>query len=125
MLKLATTSSDSGLRWAQCRSLGHKWDHKGILRDSDKLGYSKPWSVEAGAVPVRSVCDYCGTERVKWMTRSGMAWPGRYTYPDDYSRTGENKLSNQEWRHEWVVSMLGDEPALAIIGARGRKRAAS
>lgn len=114
---MSTNSADAGLRWAQCRSLGHSWVHRGRLTDDDEPGFRAPYGTEAGAVAFRSVCAFCGAERVKWMTRSGASYPGRYRYPEDYARHGDARLSNQEWRHEWVVSVLGAPPA--------RKRRAS
>jgi hypothetical protein len=104
----AAATDQPALHFAVCRSLGHDWHHLGAVAESD--GYSPPslWG-RAGGVGYRSVCRHCGTERIKWITRSGMLAPSTYRYPDGYSRHGEERLSTQAWRRTWIVTLLGED----------------
>jgi hypothetical protein len=91
------------LRFAQCRSLGHEWRHKGVMQDNSKA----PFGVEFGTVGLRSQCADCKTDRVKWVTRSGEVIT-RYDYPDGYSRHGEERLTSREWRSNFVVRIFNE-----------------
>jgi hypothetical protein len=64
-----------------------------------------PLGVEFGTIGLRSQCADCKTDRVKWVTRSGEVRT-RYDYPDGYSQHGEEKLSSQEWRHQFVIRIF-------------------
>ena len=91
------------MRFAQCRSLGHEWRHKGVVTDNSKA----PYGVEFGTVGLRSQCADCKTDRVKWVTRSGLVHT-RYEYPEGYSQHGEERLSPQEWRTTFVVRIYDE-----------------
>ena len=118
------STSDHGLEWAQCRSMGHEWKHKGRITDETDPGHSAPMGMQYGAAGFRSVCSFCGTERVRWISRSGALGPMRYIHPDGYSRTGDAKLTQQEWRTNWLVKLLGEDDAPMPAAARRGRRAA-
>lgn len=85
--------------YAQCRSLGHSWNH--VAPDMGQAEY--------GSYGFRSQCDDCGTVRTKWIARSGAYRPAKYEYPAEYARRGEDRLSTTEWRRALIVSMIGDD----------------
>lgn len=97
---------EKALRYAECRSLGHEWKHKGFVTDEDR---KRPFGIVTGMVGHRSLCTQCKTERVKWMPRSGAIGFTRYYHPDGYSLTGEARLTTTEWRRTWLVRELGDD----------------
>lgn len=90
-------------RFGQCRSLGHSWSHLSERLDPEQS--SSRW----GSIGFRSQCDYCGTVRTKWMTRSGSLGGSTYEYPDGYSQHGEDRLPLEQWRQTWLVTLMGDE----------------
>lgn len=94
--KVAT--DDYAKRYAECRALGHPWQHVGL---ADK-GATWQW----GSIGYVSVCGHCGTKRTRWFTRSG-AYAGRPTYerPEGYSRHGDDRLTMAEWRATWVDTL--------------------
>ena len=91
------------LRFAQCRSLGHEWRHKGVMQDNNKA----PMGVTFGTVGLQSQCADCKTWRVKWVTRSGEVHT-RYDYPDGYSLHGEDRMTSQQWRSSFVVRIFDE-----------------
>lgn len=95
------------LRFAQCRSLGHEWRHKGVVQDANRA----PHGVTFGTVGLRSQCADCKTDRVKWVTRSGEVHT-RYEYPDGYSLHGDDRMSPQQWRSSFVTKVF-DEVGVA------------
>lgn len=98
------------LRFAECRSLGHQWHHAGRVSDSDSDGtrlLNRPSYF--GMIGFRSVCSGCGTERIKWVTRSGVLDKSpEYRYPDGYQTHGDDRQSLSEWRQEFIVYSLDD-----------------
>lgn len=56
----------------------------------------------------RSICADCKTERIKWVTRSGFLGFTRYYHPEGYSLSGDDRLSNDQWRRTWLVHELGE-----------------
>lgn len=80
----------------QCRSLGHEWKHLGAENHGDR-------------VCQHSRCSDCGTQREKWIARSGMLLPSRYIYPDGYSQHGEERLPQHEWRSLYVAALFPTE----------------
>lgn len=86
--------------FSECRALGHDWHHIGT---PDNAGYAPTNGVYAWA----SRCRHCGTERVKWLTASGMAAGSRYRYPDEYQSRGEGKLERSDWGKLFIRSHLG------------------
>lgn len=87
--------------YAQCRSLGHEWRHKGRTDQQD------PSSVLWGAIGLVSQCADCKTRRVKWVTRSGEV-STRYEYPEGYSTHGEERRTLREWRVSYVTTLFED-----------------
>lgn len=90
--------------YAQCRSMGHEWRHKGTVGKDDRRPFNMYDSV--GMV---SQCSDCKTRRVKWITRSGEVIT-RYEHPDGYSLHGDDKLTTREWRSTFVIGFF-QEPA--------------
>jgi hypothetical protein len=100
-------TDERAMHYAVCRSLGHEWQHIGRVSDDvDERGRS--FAARGGMVGFRSVCRHCGTERVKWVTRSGVLAPTTYRYPEKYQRRGDERLTQQEWRRTWVVTLIGE-----------------
>lgn len=100
---MATTTKIDVAReraFAECRSLGHEW-HKGKPIGSDGGRRGTPYGLGEGMIGIPSHCPNCGTEKVRWITRSGVSTT-RYDYPEGYSRHGEERISVQEWREGYV-----------------------
>lgn len=95
--------ADEVKHYAQCRSLGHEWQHKGVVTDK-----AAPIGL-FGAAGFRSVCPGCGTERIKWLGRNGSLGTLTYNHPDDYTQTGEERLDRQGWRRALIVTVFGDQ----------------
>lgn len=95
--------------FAECRSLGHSWRHKGTFGSDDPgpKGISRPLGFVTGMVGLHSQCSVCKTSRVKWMTRSGEVI-SRYAHPDGYSQHGDDKLTSQGWRRSFVARIFED-----------------
>jgi hypothetical protein len=84
---------DNARRFAQCRSLGHEWRHRGREAAID-------------GIPVFvSVCADCGTQRRVYIPLTGANVYRRYIYPDGYQRRGEDRLSSVQWRRVFIVSL--------------------
>jgi hypothetical protein len=97
-------------RFAQCRSLGHEWKHAGRVSDDDPDGsrlLGRPSTF--GMIGFRSICSWCGAERIKWVTRSGhLDKSCEYRYPDGYQTHGDDRQSLSEWRQEFIVHSLDE-----------------
>lgn len=94
------------LAFAECRSLGHEWRKmKPLGVDDTREGMSRPYGFSTGSIGIPSHCPNCGTNKVRWMTRSGESQT-RYEYPEGYSRHGEDRLTAQEWRHTYVETIF-------------------
>lgn len=85
--------------FAQCRSLGHEWQHRGPV---EEIGSG----VAFGARGLRSVCADCAMERIKWITSSGEVHT-RYSQPEGYRLSGEDRLSSRQWRSAFVTIVFG------------------
>lgn len=97
--------------FAQCRTLGHEWRHKGAVSESQD-GVRIPIGITFGTVGLRSMCSDCKTERIKWVSRSGEVVT-RYRYPDGYSLHGDDRLSPQRWRSVFVSRLFDSGLAAA------------
>lgn len=94
------------LAFAECRSLGHEWRKGKPLGSGDSFGgMNAPYSMATGSVGIPSHCPNCGTNKVRWITRSGESVT-RYEYPDGYSRHGDEVMTAQEWRHSYVETIF-------------------
>lgn len=97
------------LRFAftECHADGHQWKHQGRVGAPD---YSAPEGF-GNAIGRLSVCTSCGSERVRWYTRSGDV-VNRYKYRDGYAhkRSGVDDIapSRLEWRQQLVISLFDD-----------------
>lgn len=92
--------------YAECRSLGHSWKHRGTYGSDDTTSkFRAPFGMQSGCIGYHSQCTVCGTDRVKWITRSGDVI-SRYTHPDGYSLHGEDRLSPMEWRRTFVARVF-------------------
>jgi len=102
---MARPKAPNPVIFAQCRSLGHEWRHKGKVQDTTKA----PLGIEFGTIGLVSQCADCTTTRIKWITRSGEVH-SRYDYPEGYQRRGEDeRRSPQEWRQEFVSQLFEEE----------------
>lgn len=99
--------------YAQCRSLGHEWRHKGPMERSGKL--RAPYSVDSGSIPLVSQCSDCKTWRTKWITRSGEVL-SRYEYPDGYATHGDDRRTSREWRASFVATLFDNAAFTAVSG---------
>lgn len=96
------------VRFAECRSLGHEWRKgRAIGTDDEHDTFSRPYGASEGMIGIPSSCPNCGTQKVRWITRSGESLT-RYQHPDGYSRHGDERLSSQEWRKSYVTSMFAE-----------------
>lgn len=93
------------LQFAECRSLGHEWRKSKPIGSDDAGGHRRPFGFYTGSIGIPSTCANCGTSKVRWITRSGESQT-RYEYPDGYSRHGDDRLSAQEWRHNYVETIF-------------------
>lgn len=103
-------SREMRLAITSCHADGHQWQHQGRVGAPE---YSAPFGFEE-SVGRLSVCASCGSERVRWYTRSGNA-TNRYRYADGYSHKRSSPdddpaPSRLEWRQRLVVTLFGDEP---------------
>ena len=110
------------LAFAECRSLGHEW-HKqtpiGLGEESDV--FRRPYG-DADMVGIPSHCMNCGTDRMRWIGRSGESIT-RYAYPDGYSRHGDDVLSAREWRAEYVGSLFADfNAAIRVVKPKPKRK---
>ena len=97
-------------RFAACRSMGHEWHHQPALGidDSAAEGWSKPFGGTSSAVGLGSVCSMCGTERLRWVLRSGEYLPWRYRHPDGYATHGDDRMTLSEWRQTHITTLFPD-----------------
>ena len=91
--------------FAECRSLGHEWRKGKPLGVDDEHNLRRPFAFSSGSIGIPSHCVNCGTEKVRWITRSGESQT-RYNHPDGYSRHGDEVISVSEWRHSYVESIF-------------------
>ena len=99
-LRNALVRPANPLLYAQCRAMGHEWRHRGHVGADERRPFNLYESV--GLV---SQCADCKTRRVKWITRSGEVMT-RYEYPDGYSLHGDDRLTTQQWRSQFVVRLF-------------------
>lgn len=90
--------------------MGHQWAHEAALGvdDQDGYGWSRPFGGTAAAVGLPSTCSMCGTERIRWVLRSGEVMPPRYRHPDGYARHGDDRLTLAEWRQTHISTLFPD-----------------
>lgn len=98
------------LRFAACRSMGHEWHHESPIGSDDsntlnERGWRAPFGGSFGMVGFPSTCSGCGTERMRWISRSGESLM-RYQHPDGYERHGDERLTATEWRKTYVASVF-------------------
>lgn len=93
------------LRFAACRSMGHEWHHQKPIGVDDESPFRAPFGGTTGMVGIPSTCTQCGTERMRWVTRSGESLM-RYLHPDGYSTHGEERLTAMEWRKNYVATIF-------------------
>lgn len=102
---VAIKKRDQELRFIECRSLGHEWRKQSMIGvdDTDDT-FRRPYGMSTGMIGIPSSCHNCGTRKVRWITRSGESLT-RYEHPDGYSRHGDDRLTHQEYRHEYVTAI--------------------
>jgi hypothetical protein len=104
--------------YAECRSLGHEWRKMKPVGVDDASEHRRPYGFTTGSVGIPSSCANCGTTKVRWMTRSGESQT-RYDYPEGYSRHGDERLTAQEWRHQYVETIFAQfERSIARKGQK-------
>lgn len=82
--------------YTECRAEGHEWKHQERL-----LG-----GIATGTVGLVSVCNVCGMKRERWIARNGQAQSPRYTQPEGYRTTGDERRTTQEWRRTHVAALF-------------------
>lgn len=90
---------DNTRQYAQCRALGHEWQHQGPVEEPGR-------GVVFGARGLRSTCNDCGMERIKWITQGGEVHT-RYHQPENYAQHGDDKLTSQGWRTAFYTIVFG------------------
>ena len=94
-------------RFAQCRSMGHEWHHAAPVGSDNAGRFRVPFGMSTGMLGFPSTCTVCGTERMRWLTRSG-DYVVRYEHPEGYSRHGEERMSPLDWRRTFVTAVFDD-----------------
>lgn len=97
-------------RFAACRSMGHEWHHQPPIGidDSEAGGWTRPFGGTAAAIGLGSTCSMCGSERLRWVLRSGEMMPYRYRHPDGYARHGDERMTLSEWRQTHITTLFPD-----------------
>lgn len=86
--------------------MGHSWRHRPPIGvDDTHDSHRRPFGMSTGMVGFVSHCGTCGTDRVRWITRSGETIV-RYEHPDGYSQHGEDRQSASEWRRSYVSTIF-------------------
>lgn len=93
--------------------MGHEWHHNtpigtddaANMTDNPKTPFRAPFGGSYGMVGIPSVCKQCGTERMRWISRSGEMIV-RYMHPDGYAQHGEERLSTTQWRVTYVSTIF-------------------
>jgi hypothetical protein len=102
-------------RFRQCHSFEHEWRHGTMFGiDESPEGWSRPFGGIHGMIGFPATCQMCGTEKVRWVSRSGESH-NRYHYPDGYqqrSADGEAALTRTEFRRVYVSDLFAafDQP---------------
>ena len=122
MPDLNTPTGLARLEVVECHSLGHQWKHTGLIGTDDPDSRA-PFGGSYGMVGYRSICSNCTSVRTKWITRSGEV-VNRYEYVDGYSRRGDDRLSPQQWRTSFAVSLFESFEQSARNSSVTAKRAA-
>lgn len=101
-----TVTADA-MQFALCRSMGHEWHHEGPIGSDDQTHdhFRRPFGGSFGMVGLPSTCKQCGTERMRWITRTGESHV-RYHHPDGYAQHGEDRMRPVEWRRTYVASIF-------------------
>lgn len=108
MPKLSTRASQEA-RFASCRSMGHEWHHQPAIGADDEANeWGRPFGGTTSAVGLPSVCAMCGTERMRWVLRSGEVMSPRYRHPDGYARHGDDRMTLAEWRQTHITTLFPD-----------------
>lgn len=106
MAKVVRLNTDLQLRFAECRSLGHEWRKGKVLGvDDTHDSFKRPFGAGTGMIGIPSACANCGTQKVRWITRSGESTT-RYEHPDGYSRHGDEVISVAQWRSDYVETIF-------------------
>jgi hypothetical protein len=121
---LVQTASRLRDAFMSCHAEGHQWRHEGRIGGSDP-GANPPFGA-FDAVGRVSVCTSCGSERVRWYTRSAEAI-NRYKYADGYThkklRDDDDPAPTRfDWRKMMVRQLFDD---LGKPQRNSRKSAAS
>jgi hypothetical protein len=85
--------------------MGHTWRHRPPVGIDEATKYRRPFGMSTGMVGFPSHCTCCGTDRMRWITRSGMTVM-RYDHPDGYERHGDDRLTAGEWRRSYVSQVF-------------------
>lgn len=88
--------------------MGHEWHHQPPIGVDDEHAWAKPYGSTASAVGLSSVCSMCGSERLRWVLRSGEYLPWRYRHPEGYSTTGDERMTLGEWRTTHISTLFPD-----------------
>jgi hypothetical protein len=88
--------------------MGHEWHHRPTIGSDDPSGtFRAPFGGLYGMIGLPSQCAVCGTERMRWVSRSGESMV-RYEHPEGYSQHGDEKRTASEWRRTFVAAVFDD-----------------
>jgi len=101
------------MRFAACRANGHEWHHHKPIGSDEATGMTEqpktkfraPFGGSYGMVGIPSICTQCGSERMRWLTRSGESLM-RYNHPDGYEQRGDDRMLPIEWRKAYVATVF-------------------
>ena len=117
-------AGDLAQRIASCHAFGHQWRlGSAIGIDDTHPNIKRPFAMSTGMLGIPSECISCTSSKVRWVTRSGENI-NRYDYVEGYQRrtaNGDEVLTPQEWRHNYVETLFAEFEATAT----GRKRKAA
>ena len=99
--------TDMPVNFIECHTMGHQWKHGKPIGIDDQGDFRRPFGSSTGMIGYKSSCGNCGSERIAWVTRSGEKI-NRYRYQENYSRTGNNRVSHAEYRRTFAA-ILFDE----------------
>src|SRR3954464_14947175 len=79
---------DYPMQYAECRALGHSWQHRAEPYSEEEDGFLPAGAGGYGSHGIVSTCGNCGEYKVRFMTRSGLNVKTRWVRPEGYEVRG-------------------------------------
>jgi hypothetical protein len=100
--------ADYPMQYAECRALGHSWQHRAEEYDEATDGFLPAGAGGYGSHGVVSTCSNCGEYKVRFLTRSGLNVKTKWVRPEGYEVRGAD-LRPVDWRKSFVIRRFGDD----------------